>query len=108
MNLFQTIDAVCNEEQFDTLFAADALSIERIVSTGQATPEGEWYDQNWDEWVVIISGSAGLLLGTDPEVKILNKGDSLFLPAHLKHRVEWTSAEHPTLWLAVHFNRKGE
>ena len=106
MNLYQSVGTESDSEQFDTLFSSDRITIERIVSVGQATPEGEWYDQNWDEWVVIISGSAGLLLGTDPVVKVLNKGDSLFLPAHLKHRVEWTSADQPTLWLAVHLNRK--
>lgn len=87
-------------ELFQTLAVGSGpLRIERIVSNGQVTPEGEWYDQDWDEWVVVLEGEARLGYGDGREVT-LGRGESLFLPRRLKHRVTYTSS--PCLWLAVH------
>ncbi|MHB8801619.1 MAG: cupin domain-containing protein, partial [Rhodocyclaceae bacterium] len=77
--------------------------IERIVSTGQASPEGFWYDQPRDEWVLLLSGSAGLRFADEADVRELRPGDWLLIPAGCKHRVEWTDAAQPSVWLAVHF-----
>lgn len=90
-------------ETFDTLLGRPGLRIERIVSTGQASPPGFWYDQPEDEWVVLLSGSAGLSIEGEPEVRALKPGDWLRIPAHVRHRVEWTDATQPSVWLAVHF-----
>jgi cupin 2 domain-containing protein len=78
------------------------MRIERIVSTGQASPPGFWYDQPWDEWVALLAGAARLRFENEPGDRELCPGDHVFIPAHARHRVEWTSAQPPTLWLAVH------
>ena len=67
--------------------------MKRIVSRGQATMPGEWYDQGWDEWVLLLSGSAALLIDGDPEVRTLMPGDYLMLPAHCRHRVAEVGAQ---------------
>ena len=75
------------------------MRLERIVSSGHATAPGEWMDQAWDEWVLLVSGRAGLTLeGSEPLT--LSPGDHLLIPAHRRHRVDFT--ETPTVWLAVH------
>ena len=89
-------------ERFDQLLTAANVRIERIVSTGQTTPPGEWLDQAWDEWVVVITGAAEILLEHEDAPRSLGPGDYLFLPAHVRHRVTWTTPERPTVWLAVH------
>jgi cupin 2 domain-containing protein len=75
----------------------------RIVSLGQKSPPGFWYDQPWAEWVVVLAGSAGLRFEGEAEVKVLGEGDYILIPARVKHRVEWTNKDHPTIWLAVHY-----
>lgn len=105
MNIYELSGSGQESEKFDQLLSKGGVEIERIVSHAHSTPEGEWYDQSWDEWVLVISGQAGILLADSPELTILNTGDSLFFPAHCRHRVEWTSLEEPTIWLAVHFNK---
>lgn len=77
--------------------------LQRIVSHGQATPPGEWYDQAEDEWVALLAGSAGLRIEGLPTPLELKPGDHLRLPAGLRHRVEWTSADPPAVWLALHY-----
>jgi cupin 2 domain-containing protein len=104
-NLFAEIPDRLAEEEVATLLAAPGLRIERIVSTGQASPPGFWYDEDWDEWVLVLSGSAGLLLEGEPAPRTLRAGDHLHLPAHCRHRIEWTDPARPTVWLAVHFGR---
>lgn len=101
-NLFDDLPAILPEEITQTLLVAEGLRIERIVSTGQASPEGFWYDQDEHEWVVLLSGSAGLEIQGEG-VCSLNPGDFMLLPAHQKHRVAWTDADRPTVWLAVFF-----
>jgi len=91
-------------EIFETLVEKTGFRLLRIVSTGQATPPGEWYDQGDDEWVVVIAGSAGLRVEDDPETTTLGPGEGVHLPAHKRHRVEWTDPDRPTVWLALHFD----
>jgi cupin 2 domain-containing protein len=102
-NLFAGLPATPRpDETVDILARTPQARIERIVSTGQASPPGFWYDQPWDEWVVLLSGSAGLHLHGEPAPRRLAPGDHLLIPAHLRHRVEWTDPDGPTVWLAVH------
>ena len=103
-NLLAEIPAALTEEQFQTLFAGQGFVLKRIVSTGQATPPGQWYDQDEDEWVVLLSGGAGLLIEGEATPRILCPGDWLLLPSHCRHRVEWTAAGAPSVWLALHGN----
>ena len=90
-------------ELTETLQRGKGLRIERIVSTGQATPEGEWYDQEDDEWVLLVAGAARLLIAGEAQARELRPGDWLLLPAHCRHRVTWTESDPPTVWLAIHF-----
>ncbi|MBY0298121.1 MAG: cupin domain-containing protein [Methylobacterium sp.] len=90
------------DEEILTLLARPGLRIERIVSTGQASPPGFWYDQPQDEWVLVLAGAARLRLDGEPADRVLGPGDHLLIPAHRRHRVAWTSPDAPTVWLAVH------
>jgi cupin 2 domain-containing protein len=94
------------EEVVETLCERPGLRIERIVSTGQSTPEGEWYDQTSDEFVLLVSGTARLRLEGEAHDRELGKGDFVFLPARCRHRVVWTQREPPTVWLAIHIFTK--
>jgi len=100
-NLYADLAAPGGRERFDVLLARPGVRIERIVSTGQATPPGEWYDQAGDEWVVLLAGRATLLFGSGDRLDLL-PGDWLLIPAHARHRVEATSSDPPCVWLALH------
>lgn len=102
-NLFAGLSDQLPAELFEPLVRASNVRIERIVSTGQASPPGYWYDQDWAEWVVVLSGAAAVLLEGEQQPRVLGPGDHLQLDAHVRHRVEWTSATEPTVWLAVHY-----
>jgi cupin 2 domain-containing protein len=86
----------------EVLAKAGRSRIERIVSTGQVTPDGQWYDEASDEWVLLVSGEARLRIERESEARQLRPGDWLFLPAHCRHRVTWTSTDPPAIWLAAH------
>ena len=103
-NLFAGIDEEKRDEELlTTLAERPGVRIERIVSTGQASPPGFWYDQDWGEWVVLLSGAARLRLAEEAEARRLAPGDWVDIPAHCRHRVEWTDPDQPTVWLAVHY-----
>ena len=100
MNLFAGIPADLPRELTDCLHSAAGVRIERIVSRGQVSPPGFWYDQDQDEWVVVLQGAARLRFeGEDPWQ--MGPGDHALIPAHRRHRVEWTDPEQTTVWLAV-------
>ncbi len=101
-NIFQEIPDDLSEELFQNLAESENVRIERIVSNGQATPEGTWYDQSWCEWVILLSGSAGLRIEGEVRVRKLLPGDHFMIPAGCRHRVEWTEPARQTIWLAVH------
>lgn len=94
------------DEVFETLLETSACRLERIISTGQATPPGQWYDQDNPEWVMLLSGAAGLLLEGETAVRELRPGDYIYIPAHRRHRVEWTAPQEPTFWLALHLREE--
>jgi cupin 2 domain-containing protein len=102
-NLLSDIPATLPEELCETLVQAKSVRIERIVSHGQASPEGFWYDQPQHEWVVLWQGAARLRFEHDDDVLELQPGDFVNIPAHLRHRVEWTTPVEPTVWLAIHY-----
>ena len=102
-NLFALISPEITGEIFQVLLETKNFRLERIVSAGQATPPGEWYDQETHEWVVLLTGGAGLRFEDEPEARVLRPGDYLLIPAHRRHRVEWTHPEGPTVWLALHY-----
>ena len=102
-SLFAAVPSDLVEEEFLTLLQSDHIRLERIVSTGQATPEGEWYDQDENEWVAVLEGRAEIRFADGNVTKTLNPGDYLHIPAHVRHRVEKTDPEQPTVWLALHY-----
>lgn len=101
VNLLRLPPHRSDEEIVEILVETPAVRIERIISTGQTTPAGEWYDQDHDEWVVVIQGT-GVLAYPDGATDELGPGDSVFLPAHRRHRVLQTSVNPACIWLAVH------
>lgn len=94
-----------NEEVFDELIRTPDILLERIISSGQASPEGEWYDQEQDEWVILLQGEAILEFEGQTEL-VIHRGDYLCIPAHARHRVKYTSREPECLWLALHGDLK--
>ncbi|HEY9074666.1 MAG TPA: cupin domain-containing protein [Desulfobaccales bacterium] len=102
-NLFAGIPTAIPEEIIEVLLQTPGLHLDRIVSAGQATPPGQWYDQETHEWVVLLSGAAGLLFAGETEIRLLRPGDYLLIPAHCRHRVEWTDPAQKTVWLALYY-----
>lgn len=100
INIFSLPEELPDKELTDLLCQNKSFRIERIVSSGQTSPEGFWYDQDEDEWVVVLQGSAKLRFYNGRAVS-LNKGDHFYIPAHLKHRVEYTSKTPKCIWLCV-------
>jgi cupin 2 domain-containing protein len=104
-NLYADIPLSLPEELVRTLLSAPGFRIERIVSLGQASPEGFWYDQETLEWVLLLAGAARLTLEGEEPLDLL-PGAFLNIPAHQRHRVEWTDPEQPTIWLAIHYREQ--
>jgi cupin 2 domain-containing protein len=102
-NLFDDLPRALPEELIETIVQAPSLRIERIVSRGHASPEGFWYDQPTDEWVVLLSGAARLRMEGSAELIEMAPGSYVNIPAHARHRVEWTDPGRATVWLAVHY-----
>jgi len=101
-NLMAALTPAADAEVFDALAEGPGVRVERIVSTGQASPAGFWYEQDQAEFVLLLAGAALLQVEGEPAPRRLGPGDWLDLPAHCRHRVEWTQADPPTVWLAVH------
>jgi cupin 2 domain-containing protein len=113
-SLFKDIPAELPEELIETICSTDCVKIERIVSRRHASPEGFWYDQDRNEFVLIVQGSAGLKFDGEDDIVVLKTGDYLNIvvlktgdylniASHVKHRVEWTDSSSETIWLAVHY-----
>ncbi len=100
-NLLRALPEDIPEEIFTEIVATDRIRIERIISNGHATEPGRWYNQESNEWVLVLSGS-GTIEYESGELVELKVGDHLLLPRGVKHRVARTDA--PTIWLAVHFS----
>ncbi len=103
LNLFSKIPEFVREEVFETILETEYLKLERILSSGQSTPPGKWYDQEGNEWVVLLQGSAGLLFEGEKEARVMHPGDAILIPAGRRHRVEWTDSNELTIWLALHY-----
>lgn len=101
-NLFADLPPVLPTEVFCTLIDSANVRIERIVSHGHASPDGFWYDQNEHEWVIVLKGAARLRF--EDELVEMAPGDFVNIPAHRRHRVEWTTPHEPTIWLAVFYH----
>ena len=100
-NLLTPLPSASDEEVTERLLSANGVRLERIVSLGQASPEGFWYDQAEDEWVLLLTGRARLTIAGEPDDRHLKPGDAVYLPAGCRHRVAWTDPAQPTVWLAL-------
>ncbi|GMU96392.1 cupin domain-containing protein [Ignavibacterium album] len=101
-NIFSNIPDIFPNEIIETIFDSKNVRIERIISKGHSSPENFWYNQEENEWVIVLEGKA-IIKYEDEYKDTLRKGDYLFIPAHKKHRVDWTSPDELTIWLAVFF-----
>jgi cupin 2 domain-containing protein len=101
-NIYDLIPEKLENEVFGEIIRTGTVRIERILSQGQAAPESGWYDQDENEWVMILQGHARLVFA-DGEESDLAAGDYLNIPAHRKHRVVWTDPDRVTVWLAVFY-----
>lgn len=101
-NIFAALPDALEQEKFDTLVSSETVRIERIVSHGQSSPESGWYDQDENEWVIVLAGEGVLEFENGDDVT-LKPGDYLHIPAHQRHRVARTAKDEPTVWLAVFF-----
>lgn len=102
-NLFSELSLSLPDELFTVLLDTANIRIEQIVSHGHASPKGFWYDQNQHEWVVVLKGAARLRFEHEAQPVEMKQGDFVNIPAHRKHRVDWTTTDEPTVWLAVHY-----
>lgn len=100
-NLFADLPLRLPCEVISILLKSENVRIERIVSHGHSSPQGFWYDQDQHEWVMVLTGQAKLRIEGD--LLEMQPGDFVNIPAHAKHRVEWTTPDEPTVWLAVHY-----
>lgn len=101
-NIFKNIPQTLPEELFETIIKNDHVHIERIVSYGQVTADEQWYEQEKNEWVLLVKGAARIQF-SDGGLMHLEAGDYINIAAHTKHRVEWTQENSETIWLAIHY-----
>jgi cupin 2 domain-containing protein len=100
-NLLADIPANLPDEVVETLLTTASLRVERIVSHGHKSPDGFWYDQEQHEWVLLVAGAARLEF--EDGIVELKPGAFLNIPAHRKHRVQWTDPSQPTIWLTIYY-----
>lgn len=103
-NLFKEIPGSLKEELFEEILIGKDFKVERIVSDGHFSPEDFWYDQEMHELVFLLQGKAKICFDDGSGFE-LNPGDYFIIPAHKKHRVEWTDNSQKTIWLAIHYNK---
>ncbi|MBP1747663.1 MAG: cupin protein [Deltaproteobacteria bacterium] len=104
-NIFSRIPNTIPDEIFDTIIQNDNVKIERIISDGHTTPIDRWYDQERDEWVILLKGIAEILFENEPQPVTLKPGDHVLIPAFCRHRVTRTDEKQPTVWLAIHMKK---
>ncbi len=101
-NLFESLPEDISKEVFSEIIQGENIRIERIISKGHSSPEAGWYDQDDNEWVIVLKGEAKLSFENDDDVHLVS-GSHLNIPAHTKHKVTWTKPNTETIWLAVHY-----
>ncbi len=101
-NIFEAIVQSADDELVDLLLQHEKITIQRIVSRGHVSPATGWYDQDHDEWVLLLAGAAVIMFDSGKQ-RQLEKGDYMNIPAHTRHRVTWTDPETETIWLAIHY-----
>jgi len=102
-NFFSDIPRDIDDEVFDTILSPGHFEIKRIISKGNQSPPDYWYDQERNEWVMVLKGAAALKFENNRKTVKMIPGDFIHIPAHCKHRVEWTDPDAETIWLAVYY-----
>ena len=102
-NIFSDIPDNLPDELIELIAENHDVTIKRIVSRGHISPNDFWYDQAKNEFVFLVCGEARLRFGEKEEFVQMKKGDYIIIPAHKRHRVEWTSPDEDTVWLAIHY-----
>jgi len=105
-NIFSPLPENLEHEFVDSLIEKGHVKIERIVSKGHRSPDTGWYDQNQDEWVIVLQGAA-ILSFPDDELLHLSIGDHVCIPAGCRHQVSWTDPSIETVWIAVFYGATG-
>ena len=101
-NLFQSIPENLDEEIFEQLIESKNIKIERIISKGHTSPKTGWYDQEQNEWVIVLKGEAIIAFKNEADIH-LTSGSHINIPAHTSHKVKWTTPDQETIWLAIHY-----
>jgi len=102
VNIFENIPDDLKDEVFEKIILKKELRIERIVSKGHITPDEKWYDQEDDEWVILLKGEAILEFDNSADIR-LKEGDYINILKHTRHRVSWTKLDVETIWLAIYY-----
>ena len=102
-NIFSNIPESLPDEFFEDIISTENFRIERIISRGHKTPKDKWYDQDKNEWVMVLKGNAELLFEEGNKIIKMKEGDYINIPTHVKHRVEKTDSGEETVWLAIHY-----
>lgn len=101
-NIFNAIPKEIKDEVFEVLLESDRVKVERIISKGHVSPASGWYDQDLNEWVIVLKGEAVIAFSDGREMR-LSTGGYMNIPAHVKHKVLWTHPDVETVWLAIHY-----
>ncbi len=101
-NIFQDIPVHLTEESFQSILSAKHVKIERIVSKGHTSPKSGWYDQDSNEWVILLKGNAEIQFFNGNTLR-LEAGDYIHISAHDRHKVIWTDPAVDSVWLAIHY-----
>ena len=102
-NIFAAVPSQLPEELTEALLGTPHVRIERIISRGHRSPADCWYDQEQNEWVLLLKGGAGLAFKNATGTTELKPGDYINIPAHVRHRVAWTAEKEDTVWLAIYY-----
>lgn len=102
VNIFSSLPDNLEQESFEELLLHKNIKIERIVSKGHTSPKAGWYDQDKNEWVLVLEGSGSILFENGDEFNF-KKGDYLNIPAHTRHKVNRTGPDSITIWLAIYY-----
>jgi cupin 2 domain-containing protein len=102
-NIFSGIPENIPEEIIETIISSEKMSIERIISKGHRSSEGFWYNQEKNEWVILLKGAARIRIENQDESVNMKPGDHIHIPAHCRHRIEWTDPDRTTIWIAVFY-----
>jgi len=106
-NIFKNIPKDLTEEFFENIVVSKNLKIEKIVSKGHTSPKSGWYNQDMDEWVIVLKGEAILSFENEKEIHLAS-GEYINIPAHKKHKVLWSKPDVETVWLAVFYEKGSE